>query len=203
MDFIHRSRFLDETEQAALLEDLRHVVAEAPLYTPTMRNGSPYNLQMTNCGSAGWVSDSRGYRYTRRHPITKKKWPRIPARILEAARKLAGDAFAPDCCLVNLYRGPAAKLGLHRDTDEGDFTKPIVSFSLGDSCEFIMGGTEKTDPQEHVLLQSGDAVLFGGSKRLTWHGVKKVFRDSSTLLEGGGRLNLTLRMIGDIRIHED
>lgn len=202
MDLKHERQFFNAEESLAVIAGLRRVVRHSPLYTPSMKTGSPYSIQMTNCGRAGWISDSLGYRYARRHPVTGRPWMPIPDELVAAARRLAGPDFDPDCCLINLYRGRHARLGLHRDLDEGDDSKPIVSFSFGDSCEFVIGGPKKTDPQDHILLQSGDAVLFGGSRRLAWHGVTRIFPGTSDLLDGGGRINLTLRQFGNILVHE-
>jgi alkylated DNA repair protein (DNA oxidative demethylase) len=46
----------------------------------------------------------------------------------------------PECCLVNFYDADA-KMGLHQDRDEADFTMPVVSMSLGDEALFRVGGT--------------------------------------------------------------
>lgn len=35
----------------------------------------------------------------------------------------------------------------------------------------------------------------GGEARLTYHGVDRIKAGSSTLLKGGGRINLTLRVV--------
>jgi len=62
--------YFGEAEQRALLGELRSIIAEAPLYTPTMpRSGNPMSVRMTNCGPLGWVTDKElGYRYQPMHP---------------------------------------------------------------------------------------------------------------------------------------
>ena len=48
---------LGPEEQKALLDALRAVMAEAPLFTPAMpRSGKPMSVRMTNCGPLGWVT---------------------------------------------------------------------------------------------------------------------------------------------------
>lgn len=68
---------LGREEQENLVEIIRGVVTEAPLYVPVMPgSGRPMSVRMTNCGPLGWVTDKeRGYRYQPTHPMTGKPWP--------------------------------------------------------------------------------------------------------------------------------
>jgi DNA oxidative demethylase len=118
----------------------------------------------------------------------------MPPLVLAAWTTLAGYPHPPQCCLVNCY-GPAAKLGLHQDRDEADFSAPVVSLSLGDTCLFRIGGTKRNDPTRTIRLSSGDAVVLGGEARLAFHGVDRIIPGTSTLLPEGGRINLTLRRV--------
>jgi alkylated DNA repair protein (DNA oxidative demethylase) len=61
----HLPDYLDRPAQEHLVEVIRNVVAEAPLYTPEMPGtGKPMSVRMTNCGPLGWVTDKdQGYRY--------------------------------------------------------------------------------------------------------------------------------------------
>ena len=70
----------DADAQAALVADIRSVVAAAPLFVPEMpRTGKPMSVRMTNCGPLGWVTDrTGGYRYQPTHPVTGDPWPAIP-----------------------------------------------------------------------------------------------------------------------------
>ena len=121
-------------------------------------------------------------------------WPPIPRSVLAVWRALASDARDPDCCLVNHYAG-TARMGLHRDADEQDFSWPVLSISLGDSAVFRMGGASRKDPSSTILLELGDVVLFGGPARLAYHGIDRIRPGSSRLLPEGGRINLTLRVV--------
>jgi len=188
--------YLTRAAQEDLLAAVRAVIAAAPLYTPRMpRSGKPMSVKMTNCGSLGWVTDeARGYRYQATHPQTGAPWPPIPAALLRAWRELANDAPEPQACLVNYYAADA-RLGLHQDKDEQDFTAPVVSLSLGDTSLFRVGGLKRSDPTRSIRLASGDAVVLGGAGRLAFHGVDRILPDTSTLLPEGGRINLTLRRV--------
>ena len=86
-------------------------------------------------------------------------------------------------------------MGLHRDADEGDFSWPVVSISLGDPGLFRMGGRARSDPTRSVLLESGDVVVMGGAARLAYHGLDRIRFGGSRLLPEGGRINLTLRVV--------
>jgi alkylated DNA repair protein (DNA oxidative demethylase) len=192
-DFAIHKGYLDPSAQAAMAADVAAVAAAAPFFAPLTPWGRPMSVQMTSAGRYGWFTDRRGYRYIDRHP-DGTPWPPIPESVLAVWRALVSQARVPDCCLVNLY-GPKAKMGMHRDADEKDFSWPVLSISLGDSALFRMGGRERGDPTTSVLLDSGDVVVFGGAARLAYHGIDRIRAGSSTLLPGGGRINLTCRVV--------
>jgi alkylated DNA repair protein (DNA oxidative demethylase) len=193
---LHLPGHLSRQAQMALLEDIRSVVREAPLYVPAMpRTGKPLSVRMTNCGSLGWVTDrERGYRYQATHPQTGHPWPAIPESLLALWEELASYPHAPEACLVNFY-DDTARMGLHQDRDEADLAAPVLSVSLGDDCLFRVGGTRRADPTVSVRLASGDVVVLGGAGRLCFHGVDRIHPGTSTLLPKGGRINLTLRRV--------
>ena len=191
--------YLSAEQQADLAAALAAMLREAPLFTPRMpRTGKPFSVRMTNCGSLGWVSDERGYRYQPTHPDTGRPWPPMPDILIATWRELAPEAPAPEACLVNHY-GASARMGLHQDRDEQTFDAPVVSLSLGDTAVFRIGGGTRRDPTTSLKLASGDALVFGGPARLAFHGIDRVLAGSSTLLEKAGleagRINLTLRRV--------
>ena len=188
-------QYLDRDGQADLLAAVRGVLEEAPLFVPRMpRSGRPFTVRMSNCGALGWVSDESGYRYQPAHPDTGRRWPPFPPALLAIWRELAQYPHPPEACLINFY-GQGAKMGLHQDRDEADFSAPVVSLSLGDSCLFRVGGTKRSDPTRSFRLRSGDALVLGGGARLAFHGVDRIEPGTSTLLPEGGRINLTLRRV--------
>ncbi|WP_313530126.1 alpha-ketoglutarate-dependent dioxygenase AlkB [Shinella sp.] len=186
----------DRAAQEALAAAIRQVVAEAPLFVPRMpKTGKPMSVRMTNCGSLGWVTDKeRGYRYQPTHPETGRPWPAIPEALLSLWNDVSGFDRPPEACLVNFY-DPDAKMGLHQDRDENEFAAPVVSVSLGDQCLFRVGGVSRNDPTRSFRLSSGDVFVFGGESRLIFHGVDRIYPDTSTLLKNAGRINLTLRRV--------
>lgn len=188
--------YLDEARQRALVEMIREIVAQAPLYVPVMpKTGVAMSVRMTNCGSLGWVTDKdRGYRYQSTHPVTGRPWPAIPEALLDIWADLADYSKPPEACLINFYED-GARMGLHQDRDETDFAAPVVSLSLGNTCLFRIGGTSRKDRTQSLKLKSGDAIVLGGEGRLCFHGVDRIYPATSTLLKNGGRINLTLRRV--------
>jgi len=185
--------FLDAAAQSAMLEDVRAIVRAAPLFHPVTPGGKQMSVRMCAAGQYGWITDRRGYRYDRKHP-EGGKWPPIPDTILAVWRAVSGVERAPQCCLVNFY-GEGARMGLHQDKDEADFSMPVVSISLGDDGLFRMGNAERGGKTSSVWLHSGDVVVMAGAARLNYHGVDRIRFGSSTLLAQGGRINLTLRVV--------
>lgn len=189
---------IDEAGQRSLVSAIGSVIAAAPLFTPTMpRTGRPFSVRMTNCGPLGWVSDRGGYRYQSAHPETDAPWPPMPPALLDIWRRYSDFPAPPEACLINVYCA-SAKMGLHRDEDEQEFTAPVVSISLGDDCRFRVGGTERGGPTRSIRLRSGDIIILGGETRLAYHGVDRIYPGTSTLtlpVTGASRINLTLRRV--------
>ena len=193
--FLWRS-LLDREEQSALLNDVFARLDDAPFFRPTMpRSGKPFSVEMTNFGTLGWVSDqAKGYRYQPLHPITGNKWPDMPPILLRLWEQLTLYPAEPEACLVNLYRG-GARMGLHQDRDEPAVAAPVLSISLGDDAVFRIGDPERSSPTSSLVLKSGDVLLLGGPARLCRHGIDRIRKSSSELVQGGGRVNLTLRRV--------
>jgi len=186
---------LSGPEQNELLADVLARIESAPFYRPTMpRTGTPFTVEMTNFGPLGWVSDRAGYRYQEHHPVTHEPWPRMPSLLLALWEETTRYPAPPEACLVNLYRG-AARMGPHQDMDEDAPDAPVLSVSLGDSAYFRFGGVTRRGPTTRVKLDSGAVVTFGGPARFIFHGIDRVQAGSSSLVPGGGRINLTLRRV--------
>ncbi|MDG2521480.1 alpha-ketoglutarate-dependent dioxygenase AlkB [Caulobacter segnis] len=184
---------LDRAQQEALVSQVFAALEAAPLYRPVTPGGKSMSVQMSNMGPLGWVTDQAGgYRYQAAHPVTGAPWPAIPAVLLDLWAELADAETPPDACLVNLYRD-GARMSLHQDQDEADMRFPVLSVSLGDTAVFRLGGAKRGDPTRSLKLNSGDVCLLAGEARLFFHGVDRVLEGSSTLIPGGGRINLTLR----------
>ncbi|MEZ4265334.1 MAG: DNA oxidative demethylase AlkB [Myxococcota bacterium] len=178
-----------------LLGDLMAVAHRAPFRHMVTPGGFTMSVAMTNCGPLGWVTDATGYRYSPMDPESGSPWPEMPRSfraLAQAAAQGAGYAgFEPDACLVNRY-APTARMSLHQDRNERDFSAPIVSVSLGLPATFRFGGANRSDPAQRVPLTHGDVVVWGGPSRLWFHGVAPL-RDGHHALTGPFRYNLTFR----------
>ena len=181
--------------EAELIAGIADIVAQAPFRHMVTPGGHPMSVAMTNCGSAGWVTDRSGYRYDGIDPESRAPWPAMPpsfrALAAQAAAAAGFDGFAPDACLINRY-APGARMSLHQDRDEDDFSAPIVSVSLGLPAIFLFGGLTRNDKPRRFRLQHGDIVVWGGPSRLVFHGVAPL-ADGEHARMGRQRINLTFR----------
>ena len=179
----------------ALLTALGEFAAAAPFRNMLTPGGQRMSVAMTNCGAVGWVSDRRGYRYDRLDPDSGRPWPPLPESFIELAHHAAVEAgfpaFQPDVCLINRYE-PGARMSLHQDRDERDLSAPIVSASLGLDAIFLFGGLERAVRPYRLPLSHGDVLVWGGEKRLAYHGVAPVAGGCHESV-GPMRINLTLR----------
>lgn len=194
-------------------EDQRRVVevvqsVRPGFYTPTTRWGQPMRLRML-CLGHHWSARDYKYHPTRTDVDGLPVGP-IPDELQALARRAVTETgyVAPadyrphDVCIVNWYDEDGGRLGDHVDNSETPESLasgyPVVSLSVGASCVFRIGGLQRTDPYERVTLDSGDLVLFGRSKRLSYHGVHKVLPGTTPPglgLSAGGRVNLTFRLL--------
>jgi alkylated DNA repair protein (DNA oxidative demethylase) len=205
-DVVVRKAFLTPAEQRELVATVLPI--EPGFYTPRTRWGRPLSLRM-NCLGRHWSARDYQYHPTRTDADNLPCAP-IPSALQDLARRavldtgyLAEAGYRPfDVCIVNLYPEAAGKLGDHVDNSESPAALasgyPVVSLSVGASCAFRIGGLARTDPYEQHTLDSGDLVIFGRSKRLAYHGVKKVLPGTTPPdlgLPEPGRVNLTFRVL--------
>lgn len=181
--------------ESAVLHGIDEVMRLAPLRHMVTSRGFHMSVAMTNAGPRGWVSDRRGYRYSAVDPETQQPWPDLPIALRELAQSAALAAgfphFQPDACLINRYV-PGARMSLHQDRDEADFSQPIVSVSLGLPATFQLGGLQRQDKTQRISLEHGDVLVWGGPARLRFHGVLPLKAGVHPLL-GEQRINLTFR----------
>ncbi len=195
---------LDWESQRKLVAACLDIARQAPFITPTMADGRPFRVEMTNAGEWGWLSDRAGYRYARHHPLTGRPWPPPPdllrATIRHALAETLGGAvagaFDPQCYLINRYSAERrGRLGLHRDQDERDRSQPIVTLSLGADAVFMAGGAGRRDPVERVTLRSGDVVVMGAGSRMSYHGIERLLPTLASPMDQGVRLSVTVRRV--------
>ena len=182
-------------EDVNLLVAVNEVMAIAPPRKMVTPYGHHMSVAMSNAGQVGWMSDRKGYSYGATDPMTGAFWPEMPSMMQTLAASAAAQAgyaqFAPDACLINMYT-IGAKMALHQDRDEQDFTQPIVSMSLGLPANFLFGGAQRSDKTKKIYLEHGDVIVWGGDSRLNFHGVAPLQYGEHPLL-GQTRINLTFR----------
>jgi alkylated DNA repair protein (DNA oxidative demethylase) len=186
-------------EQRSLVDRCRAIMnGPAGGYVPIVRGGGKKRVRMV-CLGRHWNALTYTYEPRRADyddaPVAPvpEEWRTLASR---TARE-AGFDFAPDLCILNYYDADG-KMGLHQDKDEGresiEAGLPVVSISLGDTARFLFGGLRRRDPIEPLLLESGDAFVFGGPARLRYHGVSRIIPGSAPPELGiDGRFNLTFR----------
>jgi alkylated DNA repair protein (DNA oxidative demethylase) len=158
--------FEEDTREVRLAPGAMLLRGFARPFETVTPGGHRMSIAMTNCGTAGWVTDRAGYRYISHDPQTGRRWPAMPDVFSDLAGQAAARAgfpsFVPDACLLNRYE-PGARSSLHQDKNERDFSAPIVSVSLGLPAVFLLGGLRRSDRTLRVPLAHGDVVVWGGA----------------------------------------
>lgn len=187
---------LSPDRQAQLLKTVEKLAETAPFSHATTKSGGVYSAEMTSCGDVGWWSDRLGTRYCAQDPRSGKPWPDMPKVFSDTVTSALSDTewshFEPDACLINTYE-KGAKMGLHQDKDEADFSQPIVTVCLGATADFLIGGQKRSDKPMSFLVESGDILIMGGASRLRFHGIRKIYPDTSPIAGLAARLSLTFR----------
>ncbi|KAM0053585.1 putative DNA oxidative demethylase [Helianthus debilis subsp. tardiflorus] len=212
--------YISFDDQISIVKTCRDLgIGEGGFYQPGYNSGTKLHLQMM-CLGQNWDPDT--HTYTKLRSSDNSKPPGIPEKFSDMVKKAIHDSnefirgnsgslnegkvvpsMSPDICIVNFYT-KTGRLGLHQDKDESEKSLkkglPVVSFSIGDSAEFLYGETRAIDEADKVTLESGDVLIFGGKSRLIYHGVSSILPDTAptSLTEASdmrpGRLNLTFRM---------
>jgi DNA alkylation damage repair protein AlkB len=192
-------QWLSLKEQRTLIDQC-HALMEGPAggYVPTVRGGGKMHVRMM-CLGRHWNALTYKYESSRSDydaaPVAPvpEEW----VRLVSGIARDAGFTFAPDLCIMNWYDAEG-RMGVHQDKDEGresiEAGLPVVSISLGDTARFLFGGLRRRDPIQPLLLESGDAFVFGGAARLRYHGVSRIIPTTAPReLAIEGRFNLTFR----------
>lgn len=195
----HLPAYLTNQEQLQLVIRCRELGTQPTgFYRPTVRGGTKMRIEML-CLGRHW--NPMTYRYEpNRSDYDGKAVPPLPADLSTIAERVAatvGYSLEPDVCILNYYP-PDGRLGLHQDKDEHPETLrvgiPIVSLSIGNTAQFVLGGMRRKDPTRTILLASGDALVLAGPSRLRYHGVPRILSESGPKeLNLNGRFNLTFR----------
>lgn len=210
--------YISLAEQVNIVKKCRDLgVGQGGFYQPRYQDGAKLRLHMM-CLGLNWDAQTR--KYEKQRPFDNCEPPPIPHEFsllvensIRDSHSLIKEEFDsnpeevlpwmnPDICIVNFYT-TTGRLGLHQDRDESKESLctglPVVSFSVGDSAEFLYGDKRDIDKAKKLVLESGDVLIFGGKSRHVYHGVSSVIPNSAppALLQAinlrPGRLNLTFR----------
>ena len=166
-------------------------------WRPPTEDGAPRVLNCSVSMSRGRVFDAVG---------------RFPASFVEACGAAVRTARAADphmpamdpTHLLMVYYESGRGIFWHKDNarNDGRNDHPVVSFSLGNRCSFSVqhnwswGDNPRKGVKRTIILESGDALLFGGACRYIHHSVTGVKRNTAPpwlpMLKDK-RLNLTFR----------
>jgi alkylated DNA repair protein (DNA oxidative demethylase) len=195
----HLPGYLTIDAQRELVAQCRGLVDGAvPAYVPVVRGGGRMHVRML-CLGRHWNGKTYQYEPTRTD-FDDLPVPPLPENLKALAAEIAasvGMTLDADLCILNGYDGEG-RMGLHQDKDERARSIaagwPVVSVSLGDTARFLFGGVRRREPVDALLLESGDAFVFGGPARLRYHGVTRIVPGTAPLELGlTGRFNLTFR----------
>lgn len=81
--------------------------------------------------------------------------------------------FHAEAGILNYYP-PGSSLGIHVDESELDHSRPLLSFSFGQSAVFLLGGLCRLDPPTAMFMHSGDVMVMTGQSRLLYHAVPRI-----------------------------
>jgi len=110
------------------------------------------------------------------------------------------NKFMTSASIVNYY-SLRSKMGGHRDDLELDFTKPVVSISLGLPAVFLLGSKMKEEePVIGILVRPGDVMLLAGDSRLCFHGMARVIPNEVILPRVLLKENMAMDRDGDFQI---
>lgn len=118
-----------------------------------------------------WANLGRQYNWDKRDYFVKDS--HIPTELndlaVEVIKLLQLGNYRPEALIVNYY-GWRNFMGGHLDDGEPDQQHPIVSFSFGLSCVFLIGGQTKDVDPFAVRLDPGDVMIMSEESRRCFHG---------------------------------
>lgn len=98
------------------------------------------------------------------------------------AAALGYSEYSCEAGIVNYYRMDSALMA-HTDVSELDKVAPLISFSFGQSCIFLIGGPTKDTEPVPIFLNSGDICLMTEAARLSYHAVPRILPGKQEYLQ--------------------
>ncbi|KNC97061.1 alkylated DNA repair protein AlkB [Spizellomyces punctatus DAOM BR117] len=104
----------------------------------------------------------------------------LSTAIVEAVQGVTGyeaRQWKAEAGIINFY-GLKDALMAHQDRSEENAAAPLVSFSFGHSCIFLIGTESRDDIPTSVVLRSGDVLVMHGQSRLAFHSVPRILENT-------------------------
>ncbi|XP_053678711.1 nucleic acid dioxygenase ALKBH1 [Anopheles nili] len=119
-----------------------------------------------------------GYQYDWTNKVydeaKKEEFPPDLAQMVRFIAATIGYAlFSPEAAIVNFYPVGSTLAG-HTDHSEDDLSAPLFSLSFGQPAIFLIGGTDRLEQPDAILLRSGDIVVMTGASRHCYHAVPRI-----------------------------
>ncbi|ESP05411.1 hypothetical protein LOTGIDRAFT_228010 [Lottia gigantea] len=95
------------------------------------------------------------------------------------AQTIGYPNYCPEAGIVNYYHLDST-LGGHTDHAEFEQGAPLISFSFGQDCIFLLGGLTKETKPTAMFLRSGDICVMWKQSRLAYHGIPKILAPKLT-----------------------
>uniref|UniRef100_A0A8C5WLF1 Nucleic acid dioxygenase ALKBH1 n=1 Tax=Leptobrachium leishanense TaxID=445787 RepID=A0A8C5WLF1_9ANUR len=123
-----------------------------------------------------WVT--LGYHYnwdTKKYtPERRSIFPKDLAELSRCVSQACGfSSFQPEAGILNYYHMDSS-LGIHVDESEPDQCSPLLSFSFGQSCIYLLGGLSRELAPTPMMMHSGDIMIMAGPSRLFYHAVPRI-----------------------------
>ncbi|KAJ3029802.1 UNVERIFIED_CONTAM: hypothetical protein HDU68_011029 [Siphonaria sp. JEL0065] len=134
--------------------------------------------------SLGWQYNWTKKKYHMDRPVQfPPELDEMTRAVIQSVEGLTGytkEQYKSEAGIVNFYQLPDALMG-HQDRSEVNMDAPLVSFSLGHSCVFVIGTENRQDKDPlpiSLILRSGDIIVMSGASRRVFHGVPRIISNS-------------------------
>jgi len=152
-------------------------IDETTMWERHCRGSTGQNKHYRSIKKLAWATNGWNYDWTLRKYHEGKISP-FPENLTNLGKIFGGQSFNPQASIINFYHSKSL-MGGHQDDLELTFEKPVVSFSLGVPCVFLLGGLTKDEKPTPILVRPGDVLVMGGGSRLRFHGMARLLVDCS------------------------
>ncbi|KAJ3060527.1 hypothetical protein HK102_009460 [Quaeritorhiza haematococci] len=145
-------------------------------YSSSIPSPSPYGSSSTDRAAANANADPTAVTAPPIPPLLARLASTV-IRFTEGITGYDSRKYVPEAGVVNYYSMKDALMA-HQDRSEENMEAPLVSFSFGHACIYLIGTTTVNDPPTPFILRSGDVVIMSGSSRRAFHGVPRILENT-------------------------